>query len=354
MNPSKPNIKFRIVNNIAFEVKKYIKTYQTCNIYIFVDQNTKRECLPVLTKGLNLPDNNIVEIKNGEKNKSINTAIFLWDYLSRNGVKRNSLVINLGGGMLCDLGAFVASTIKRGIKYINIPTTLLAMIDAAIGGKAGLNFNGLKNEIGLVQQPEDVMIDVRFLKTLDKENILSGFGEMLKYGLIFDAENWNRLKSINLNELDFSLLKELINESAMIKKYFVEKDPYEKDIRKALNFGHTFGHAFESYSIKTSFPLSHGKAIAYGMICEAYLSNKEAGLSSFSFESICSFIIITFGKPSISKENFKHYIDLMKYDKKNNNDKINCTLIPEIGQFSINNYFSNKEILEALDFLNKF
>jgi len=353
MNTDNPKIKFRVVNNISFEIKKYINAYQTGDVYIFVDQNTKRECLPVLSGDMKFPDKNIIEIKSGENNKSMDTAIFMWDYLSRNGVKRNSLVINIGGGMLCDLGAFVASTIKRGIKYINVPTTLLAMIDAAIGGKAGLNFNGLKNEIGLIQQPEDVIIDVRFLKTLNKENLLSGLGEMLKYGLIFDAEQWNRLISFNLDELDYKQLEGLINESALIKKYFVEKDPFEKDIRKALNFGHTFGHAFESYSIKTRLPLLHGKAIAYGMICESYLSNKEAGLSSASFDSICSFIINTFGKPAISKNNFKQYLDLMKYDKKNTDNKINCTLIPEIGQFSINNCFSSNEILKALDFLVK-
>ncbi|MFC2097187.1 3-dehydroquinate synthase family protein, partial [Bacteroidota bacterium] len=290
----------------------------------------------------------------GENNKSLETVNIIWNYLGKSGIDRKSIIINLGGGMLCDLGAFAASTIKRGIDFINIPTTLLAMVDAAIGGKAGFNFNGLKNEIGLIKQPNDVIIDVRFLKTLDSENILSGYGEMLKYALTYDKELWKKLLSFNLQNINYESLSELILNSVNIKKFFVESDPFEKNIRKALNFGHTFGHAFESFSINSSSPVIHGKAIAYGMICETFLSYKRAGLDEKSLNDITRFIIDTFGNFYISSDKYEVYINLMKYDKKNENDKINCTLIPEIGKFTIDNFFKEDEIAEALDFMRNF
>ena len=227
-----------------------------------------RLCLPLLQDIALLKDAEQIVIGPEDVHKNLETLAYVWNQLSNRGATRHSLLINLGGGMVTDLGGFAAATFKRGIACINIPTTLLSMIDAAVGGKTGINFNGLKNEIGSFYPADQVMIDSQFLKTLDMPNLLSGYGEMLKHGLISQPSHWSELLTFDFAHIDYALLQKLIGQSVQVKEDIVEKDPYEQSIRKALNFGHTIGHAFESFALKTNHPVLHGYAVAWGMVCE--------------------------------------------------------------------------------------
>ncbi len=348
----KPEIRFRIDDDLFSSLNILQTKYDCEKIFVIVDENTKTKCLPLISNNLLCPEKNIIMIMSGEDRKNLKTVEKIWNFLINNGVDRKSLIINLGGGMLCDIGGFAASTIKRGINYINIPTTILAMVDAALGGKTGFNFQTFKNEIGLINQPEDVLINIRFLKTLDYDNILSGYGEMIKYSLINDKRFWDKIINFDIKSQDHLILSEMITISLNIKKHFVENDPFEKNIRKALNFGHTFGHAFESLSLSTKNPVLHGKAIAWGMVCESYLSHIRLGLDEKSLSAICDYIIDTYGKFDITCNNYNKYYELMTHDKKNENDLINCTLISEIGKYNIDNYFDKNEIVDALEFLS--
>jgi len=333
-------------NNIEQDIKKYLEGNNYSKIFIIVDQNTKKYCLPII---INAFDNvNIIEIKNGDENKSINTAIYIWNYLTENKADRKSLIINLGGGVICDLGGFVASTFKRGIKFINIPTTLLSQVDASIGGKTGINFNSLKNEIGTFYFPDFVFIDAVFLKTIDKQNFLSGFAEIIKHSLIFDISYWNNIKNIDIENIDYQVLNSIILNSINTKKHFVETDPLEQGIRKALNFGHTFGHAFESLSYIQNRPILHGYAVAYGIVCETYLSVLKLKFNYNDYIQISDFIYKLYGKFSLNIDNFELVYNLLLHDKKNSNNQIKLTLIQEKGKFNINNLILKDEIIETL------
>lgn len=223
-------------------------------------------------------------------NKHVETLAHVWKELSDKGGTRHSLLINLGGGMVTDLGGFAAATFKRGIRYINIPTTLLAMVDASVGGKTGINFNGLKNEIGSFYPAESVLIDTQFLKTLDMPNLLSGYAEMLKHGLISTCAHWAELLNVDFNAIDYAQLQALVAQSVQIKEHIVEQDPLEKGIRKALNLGHTVGHAFESFALETSHPVLHGYAVAWGIVCELYFSYLKTGFPKDKLRQTIRFI----------------------------------------------------------------
>jgi len=276
----------------------------------------------------------------------------VWNFLEQNGADRKSLLINLGGGMLSDLCGFAASCFKRGLHFVNIPTTLLSQVDASVGGKTGVNFNGLKNEIGVFNQPQTVIIASRFLKSLDKENILSGYAEMLKHGLIHSKPHWNELIDFDLNNIDFEILNEMIGRSVAVKEYFVVKDPTEKNIRKALNLGHTVGHAFESLALHQNRPILHGYAVAYGLIVELFLSSKKVGFPMGETERISKWIIETYGRFTIEHDDFEALYLKMTKDKKNEAGRINFTLIPEIGKVEINIDCEKEQILEGLEFFN--
>ena len=253
-------------------------------VFILVDSNTQKHCLAKFKSKCDFEIDLVIEIKPGEEYKTIQTCTTVWDSLSTMGGDRKSLLINLGGGVVTDLGGFVASTFKRGIDFINVPTTLLAMVDASIGGKTGVDFEALKNQIGVINQPEMILVFAEFLDTLDQRQVKSGFAEMLKHGLIFDQDYWNGL--IPLNELD--QVGEHIKKSTEIKSSVVEQDPYEAGLRKKLNFGHTLGHAIESYFLVETNrqTLLHGEAIAVGMVLEAYLSHELTGLSKLELDEI--------------------------------------------------------------------
>ncbi len=325
------------------------KDYQSCKKIIIVDENTKSLCLPKLLKNAEtLQTSQIIEIKSGEKNKTIDACRIVWDKLIKLKTDRDSIVINLGGGMLSDLGGFVSSTFKRGIPYINIPTTLLAMVDASVGGKTAVNFGELKNQIGVFSKPRAVFIIPEFLKSLPENQLLSGYAEVIKHALISDEKYWEKIKNTEI--LPDAKYMDFIIPSIEIKNEIVSLDPYEKNERKKLNFGHTFGHAFETFSHKKGKPLLHGEAIAMGMICEAFISNKIAGLKQDELQEIISHILKYFKLYVIRKQQFNTLVELMSHDKKNTGDEINFTLLNSIGQSEINETCKIDLIFKALDF----
>jgi len=301
-------------------------------VAILVDENTKRDCLNKLSKA----DNSIIiEIKSGEKNKNISTCNFIWQELTNHNFDRNSLLINLGGGVIGDMGGFCASTYKRGIDFIQIPTTLLAMTDASIGGKLGIDFLGLKNQIGLFINPRSVLIYPDFLETLPLDQLKSGFVEVLKHALISDKNLWNKILNTPFEELNWN---NLISLSVEIKNKIVLSDSREKGERKKLNFGHTFGHAIESFYLQKDTPVLHGQAIALGILIEAKMSN----LSELEKIEITAFILSNFRLPHNPTKN--QLIKFMRNDKKNLDEKINFTLLDGIGNCSLDNLFSEDEL----------
>lgn len=319
-------------------------------LFILMDTNTKEHCRSLLNGIQNIDSAHEIVIKAGEENKNIEAVMHIWTELETAGAKRNSLFINLGGGMISDLGGFAASCYKRGIRYINIPTTLLAQVDASAGGKTGFNMHSLKNQIGLFSLPEAVFVNSDFLKTLSKKNIISGYGEMLKHALINDEQYLEDLLTFDLENIDYQKLGLLIKKSIDIKEYFVEQDPKEENIRKALNFGHSIGHAIETYSLKNNIDIYHGEAVALGMISELYLSCIKKAFPEEKFKYISERIKAIY--PAFSTADCKdELLEIMQHDKKNTSSKINFTLLKDIGDLEIDNYCEIKEIKEALDYL---
>lgn len=290
-----------------------------------------------------------VIIPSGEQNKKVDSVIKIWQFLSENGGDRKSLLINIGGGMLTDLAGFAASTFKRGIDFLNIPTTLLSQVDASVGGKTGINFNGLKNEVGTFNEPIAVIINTDFLKTIDTENFLSGYAEMIKHGLIFNPDHLNELEKFDIKNIDYDLLQEIIQHSVNVKEYFVSNDLTENNIRKALNFGHTIGHAFESLAMEQNRPVLHGYAVAYGMIAELFLSVEKCNFPVDDFKKLTTWLLKIYGKFEISKVDFTRLYELMTHDKKNESGRINFTLLSEIGKIEINQNCEKELIFNALE-----
>ncbi len=339
-------------SEVYSELNNYIKTKNPSKIFILVDTNTHDLCLPQFLEQLESGEVivEVMEMPNGEEHKTIDICMGVWEALSEYNADRKSLLINLGGGVVTDLGGFVASTYMRGITYINMPTSLLAMVDASVGGKTGVDLGALKNQVGVINEGEMVGIDTSFLSTLPQNEMVSGFAEMLKHGLIYDKAYWNTL--MHLENLDISDLDKLIYDSVIIKNKVVSEDPTEQGLRKILNFGHTLGHAIESYFLengdKTS--LLHGEAIAIGMILEAYSSTKICGLSDEELETITQGILKTFTKVDINKDDQEIIIDLLKHDKKNSHGVIKFVLLEAIGKPKINCVVSNELISEAFDY----
>lgn len=301
-------------------------------VAILVDENTKRNCLYKLPKFDNCT---IIEIKSGEEHKNITTCSFIWEELTNNHFDRNSLLINLGGGVIGDMGGFCASTYKRGIDFIQIPTTLLAMVDASIGGKLGIDFNGLKNQIGLFNNPKSVLINSEFLNTLSDNELKSGFAEVVKLALIADNNLWNKIISTSFNDL---IWEEIIETSIKIKNKIVASDPFEKGERKKLNFGHTFGHAIESYYLEKGTPILHGEAVFIGMILETELSP----ISKEDKNEIKNYILSNF--TLAHTPNKSNLLPFLMNDKKNSQGKINFSLLNKIGDCSVDNLFAINEL----------
>lgn len=301
------------------------------SLFIVVDENTYEKCLPDFMASIKGDHHfEVLEIESGEINKNIQTCVNLWQALSELDADRKSLIINLGGGVITDLGGFVASTFKRGIDFINVPTTLLSMVDASVGGKTGVDLGPLKNQIGVINQPKMVLIISEFLQTLEERQLNSGFAEILKHGLIQDAAYWNDLKGIQ----DFSNLDDIIGRSVAIKNKVILQDPTEQGHRKILNFGHTLGHAIESYFLvnQEKETLLHGEAIAVGMVLEAYLSKELIGLQKEELNDITATFNSRYGKVDFTEKDIEHILNFLKFDKKNSHGSINYALIREIGK----------------------
>lgn len=339
-------------NTAAYnKLNTYLSEANISGIFIIADTNTHQHCVPhFLSKvATDLPIE-IIEIEAGEAHKNIDTCVQVWAALSELGADRKSLVINVGGGVVTDLGGFVACTFKRGIAYINVPTSLLAMVDASVGGKTGVDLGALKNQIGVIDTGEMVLIDTSFLKTLPQSELRSGLAEMLKHGLVFNLEYWQTLS--DLSQLDWSDLDGLIHESVVIKHNIVEQDPYERGLRKTLNFGHTLGHAIESYFLSQpeKTPLLHGEAVAIGMVLECYISNKLLNFPKTDLDAIATAIDKIYGKVEILPADHTPIIDLLKYDKKNEHGNINFVLLKAIGSPEIDCKVPNDLIIEAFNY----
>ncbi|NNL81485.1 MAG: 3-dehydroquinate synthase [Flavobacteriaceae bacterium] len=332
-------------------MNEHITASNYSSIFILVDSNTHDHCLEHFLSHLDPAINyEVFEIEPGEEHKNLETSYGVWEALSDLGGDRRSLMINLGGGVVTDLGGFVASVFKRGIDFINVPTSLLAMVDASIGGKTGVDLDGLKNQIGVINMGVMVIIDVEYLKTLPENHVRSGTAEMYKHGLIADPDYWMAMAHSD-EKLKHDPLK-LIYDSIGIKYNIVKEDPTEKSIRKALNYGHTLGHAIETYYlVNESLPtLLHGEAIAIGMIMEAYISHKQLGLPSGEMESIKTELINRFGRVDIKDEYRPEIISLLKHDKKNTHGRINFVLLDAIGSFKLDQQVEESLLVEAFDF----
>ena len=340
-------------------------------VFILVDETTRELCLPLVAGFDCLRGAHVITIGATDQNKTLESLTHVWTELQQGGATRHSLMVNLGGGMVTDLGGFAASTFKRGINYINIPTTLLAMVDASVGGKTGINFGGLKNEIGVFNEAETVILSTPFLRTLDSQNILSGYAEMLKHGLISTPQHWTELLAFDICSLcpqtgttggpdcrddqpdrseGYAALARLVAESVGVKEHIVSEDPHEHGIRKALNLGHTVGHAFESLALAQGKPVLHGYAVAWGLVCELYLSTKLVGFPRERFYPTIQFIKENYGTMPLDCREYDRLYELMTHDKKNVAGRINFTLLGDIGDIRINQQVSKDDIFEALDF----
>jgi 3-dehydroquinate synthase len=342
-------------HNIYFDTQlaplaEIIENGKYSNVFVFADRNTAEACLPVFRDMLDdFSGFDLIETDPGEENKNIDFCIGIWKTLLDFGADRKCLMINLGGGVITDMGGFVASTYKRGIDFINIPTTLLSQVDASVGGKTGIDIDNVKNMVGTFSLPQAVFIEAAFLKTVPKREMLSGFAEMIKHGLIADAAYYAELKAANYATISTAA----IHRSVQIKNEVVTTDPHEKGLRKILNFGHTIGHAVESYSLsKDKKSLTHGEAIAIGMICEAWLSQKNSTLTAEELEEVRQYITSVYPKYTIKEKSFKTLLELMQSDKKNEHGNILFSLLESIGQCTYNCRVTENDILESLNYYN--
>lgn len=362
----------KITIDIDLALRECVALYDPSQIFLLTDNGTAKHCLHIILKTISIPENHIFIIPEGDENKNLSTLSNIWQQLSDNCATRKSLLINLGGGMVTDIGAFAASTFKRGIDFVNISTTLLGAVDAATGGKCGINFNNLKNEIGIIKPAKEVIIYPPFFATLPPQQFLSGYAEMIKHALISSTTDTNMLLSFPIDEYFESInepfitdengdecinpclnrLISMITRSLDIKQYIVEQDIEESSLRKSLNFGHTIGHALEELSLQQGKPLPHGYAVMYGMIAELYLSISKLHFPKEHLQHIVAFMTEYYGKPQCSCHDYETLYQLMQHDKKNlTSGHINFTLLANIGSVRVNQTVDKNDIFEALDYL---
>lgn len=319
-------------------------------LIVLVDENTRRHCYPRLAPLLSTYAHTLLEIPAGEKYKNLDTCRLIWEGMMKANAGRSDLCINLGGGVIGDMGGFCAATFKRGMDFIQIPTTLLSQVDASIGGKLGIDFMQVKNSIGLFGNPGAVFIDPTFLRTLPLRELRSGLAEIIKHSLIQDEEQWDALRSLNdLQNIDW---QSLIVPSLRIKQQIVADDPFENGLRKALNFGHTIGHAVEGYALETRTPLLHGEAIAVGMLAESYLSHRLAGLPQHQLQEITQSLLRIYQPQPLNPDSFPALLALMANDKKNRGKAINFSLLPRIGSVQVDQIVAADLIQESLHYFN--
>ena len=367
-----------ISNDIEHDLATAVAESEHDRVFVLTDDTTHECCLPKVAALLAQYDAVPITIPHGDQHKTLAALGDVWTALQQGGATRHSLLINLGGGMITDLGGFAAATFKRGINFINIPTTLLAMVDAAVGGKTGINFGGLKNEIGAFADARFVIINTCFLDTLDAENLCSGYAEMLKHALISDERMWAEHVNFYLSQPDLTELQRMVAESIAVKERIVAEDPHEHGIRKALNFGHTIGHALEEFALQQAGgavvstaptnqttggaaispapknrPLLHGYAVAFGLIGELYMSARKAGFPTERLHQTARFIRENYAQTEFTCNDYPTLLNLMRHDKKNTSGVINFTLLHNIGDIRINQTATDEEIREALDFIRE-
>lgn len=338
------------IGPIGAEHLQWLEAQNFAGIAVLTDSNTALHCRPIVQELLASLHPIYIEIPAGESHKTIETCQYIWQQLFQAGAGRNWCVLNLGGGVIGDMGGFCAGTFKRGIDFIQIPTTLLSQVDASVGGKLGIDFFGVKNSIGLFRDPRAVWADPLFFRTLPARELRSGFAEIIKHALIADRQQWHELQQTSsLDSVDWA---DWVARSVAIKQQIVEEDPLEKGLRKALNFGHTIGHAVESYFLETPEPLLHGEAIAIGMICEAWLSVQKLNLSATELSSITQYFLALYGHQPLPIEQKEQLLATMRQDKKNEDARINFSLLPTIGQVEVNQTASADLIIKSLEYYN--
>ena len=376
-----------ISQDIEHDLAQAIAETEHDRVFVLTDDITQECCLPKVAALLTKHNATTITIRHDDTNKTLATLADVWTALQRGGATRHSLLVNLGGGMVTDLGGFAAATFKRGIHFINIPTTLLAMVDAAVGGKTGINFGGLKNEVGAFVNARYVIVNTCFLDTLDTANLCSGYAEMLKHSLISNAQMWAEHVNFDILQPDLAELQRMVAASIAVKERIVADDPHEHGIRKALNFGHTIGHALEEFSMqqpggavvstaptKQEAPkggavvstaptkptnqtppgtLLHGYAVAFGLIGELYISARKAGFPTARLHQTARFIRENYGAVAFTCDDYPTLLNLMRHDKKNTSGTINFTLLHDIGDIRINQTATDEEIREALDFIRE-
>jgi len=378
-----------ISQDIEHDLAQAIAETEHDRVFVLTDDITQECCLPKVASLFAKHNATTITIRHDDTNKTLATLADVWTALQRGGATRHSLLVNLGGGMVTDLGGFAAATFKRGINFINIPTTLLAMVDAAVGGKTGINFGGLKNEVGAFANARYVIVNTCFLDTLDTANLCSGYAEMLKHSLISNAQMWAEHVNFDILQPDLAELQRMVAASITVKEHIVADDPHEHGIRKALNFGHTIGHALEEFSMQQQggavvstaptkqeapkggavvsaqlLPLArartapkntllHGYAVAFGLIGELYISARKAGFPTARLHQTTRFIRENYGAMAFTCDDYPTLLNLMRHDKKNTSDTINFTLLHDIGDIRINQTATDEEIREALDFIRE-
>ena len=346
--------KIIISANLEKDLAAAMAACQADRTFVLVDETTERLCLPVVQHFGCMNGVKTIVIQAGDDHKTTESLCHVWSELQRMGTTRHSLLLNLGGGMVTDLGGFAAATFKRGIHCINIPTTLLAMVDASVGGKTGINFGGLKNEVGVFRNASSVILDTVFLRTMDHANLLSGYAEMLKHGLISPKREGSgmlgELLVYDLEHPDLTMLQRMVVDSVQVKQRIVLEDPTEQGLRKALNLGHTVGHAFESLALHQGQPVLHGYAVAWGLVCELYLSAVKMGFPVSTMRQVAGFINEHYGRMAITCADYPTLLELMQHDKKNVANQINFSLLSDVGMLQLNQTATKAEIEEALDF----
>lgn len=336
-------------NEVSAAIDEALSAIDYNRLFVLTDTNTRHFVLPRLADNSHIAKAVVITIKAGDMNKTIETASVVWRELCNNGATRKSVLINLGGGMVTDLGGFAASTFKRGIRFINVPTTLLSAVDAAVGGKTGVNFRGLKNEIGVFNEADAVIISTCFFSTLPTAEIKSGFAEMLKHGLLKGAHTYDRLLAYDFEHSNHKQLLGLLQESVEVKAEIVKCDPHEMGLRRALNLGHTVGHAFESFAMSRKNPVPHGHAVAWGMVVELTLANMICGFPSARVQEYAQFVLQNYGAFHITCTDYDTLLTLMRHDKKSEHGEMNFTLLADVGEVKINCCASDDDVRTALD-----
>ncbi|MBQ0049079.1 MAG: 3-dehydroquinate synthase [Bacteroidales bacterium] len=337
------------------DLEAAIKKCNYDRLFVLTDTNTVENCWPLVCGFACLQGAKVITIGASDDNKTVESLCHVWDELQSGSATRHSLLVNIGGGMVTDLGGFAASTYQRGIQYINIPTTLLAMVDASVGGKTGINYGGLKNQVGVFNLASSVILHTCFLKTLDHPNIASGYAEMLKHGLLSDDERWAGLLAVDLasQNLDLDQMRLMVASSVAIKQHVVDEDPTEKGMRKVLNLGHTVGHAIESLAMEQGRTILHGYAVAWGLVCELYMSVALCGFPQEKMRQTVQFIHQTYGRFDLDCKDYDRLYELMRHDKKNVGNNINFALLANVGDVRLDQKASRELVYEAFDFLRE-